>query len=83
VFGLAIPILRTAVVSYYRLMGKNLLLRLEKEIMHELGHLFGLDHCMNRCVMRFSNSVYEVDLKPLGFCEKCHSSLLTFLENFP
>ncbi len=82
VFGLAIPVLRTAVVSYFRLVGENLIVRLEKEIMHELGHLFGLDHCNNHCVMRFSNSVYEVDLKPVKFCEKCYSSLLRFLENF-
>ncbi len=45
--------------------------RLVKEILHELGHLLNLGHCSNHCVMRFSNSVREVDEKPKTYCDEC------------
>jgi len=46
--------------------------RLCKEIVHELGHTLCLDHCLNpRCVMRFSNSVFETDEKDYRFCNRC------------
>ncbi|GAB4108785.1 MAG: archaemetzincin family Zn-dependent metalloprotease [Acidobacteriota bacterium] len=46
--------------------------RLEKEALHELGHTFGLLHCRTvDCVMHFSNSVDEVDLKSRYFCAEC------------
>ncbi len=47
-------------------------MRLLKEAVHELGHSFGLGHCVNRtCVMRFSNTIYEVDAKTPNFCRRC------------
>ena len=49
--------------------------RIFKEILHELGHSFGLPHCNNYCVMRFSNSVYDVDRKPPEYCTKCKLEL--------
>jgi len=50
--------------------------RAEKEATHELGHSFGLPHCRSLdCVMRFSNSVEEVDLKPCKFCQLCEARL--------
>jgi len=50
--------------------------RVSKEIIHELGHLLGLGHCsLRECVMSFSNSVYEVDLKTRFFCAKCSGLL--------
>jgi len=50
--------------------------RAEKEATHELGHAFGLPHCRSfDCVMRFSNSVEEVDLKPCHFCQLCEAEL--------
>ena len=50
--------------------------RAEKEATHELGHAFGLPHCRSLdCVMRFSNSVEEVDLKPCKFCQLCEAGL--------
>ena len=46
--------------------------RAEKEALHELGHTLGLVHCPDYgCVMRFSNSVEEVDLKGERFCTSC------------
>ncbi|HYX31212.1 MAG TPA: archaemetzincin [Pyrinomonadaceae bacterium] len=53
-----------------------LFLRAEKEAVHELGHTRGLAHCRSfDCVMRFSNSVEQVDLKPFSFCPLCEARL--------
>jgi archaemetzincin len=46
-----------------------------KEAIHELGHTFGLEHCHNVCVMRFSNSLPETDDKPSRFCKNCREQL--------
>ncbi|MEM0191912.1 MAG: archaemetzincin [Candidatus Korarchaeum sp.] len=54
------------------------LLRILKEASHELGHILGLGHCSNlRCVMSFSNSVWEVDRKSWLPCEDCRGRLLS------
>jgi archaemetzincin len=46
--------------------------RAEREALHETGHLLGLEHCKHPdCVMRFSASAEEVDLKPAEFCPAC------------
>jgi archaemetzincin len=49
--------------------------RVTKETLHELGHVFGLEHCKNSCVMRFSNSLNDTDRKPESFCPSCLSRL--------
>ena len=50
--------------------------RLEKEILHELGHTLCLDHCPNRrCVMSFSNTIMEVDYKYPEYCPRCISKI--------
>ena len=50
--------------------------RLEKEIVHELGHTFGLYHCHQfECVMRSSTYVEEIDMKRVLPCASCSSSL--------
>lgn len=50
--------------------------RLLKEILHELGHLYGLPHCENKkCVMVFSNDIHGVDFKGVDFCPKCRKAL--------
>jgi archaemetzincin len=46
-------------------------LRTLKEAVHELGHTFGLEHCHNYCIMRFSESLMDTDKKPAQFCESC------------
>jgi archaemetzincin len=72
VFGVASH-KRGAVVSIFRL-GKDPDF-LKKEIIHELGHVFGLNHCTLPCVMTFSNSVYEAQLKNCYFCGQCSKQL--------
>jgi archaemetzincin len=50
--------------------------RVIKEAVHELGHAFGLTHCENsKCVMYFSNSLQDTDLKDHKFCERCNKAL--------
>jgi len=79
VFGIAMPTIAAAVVFLHRLATPNTDLfesRVIKEALHELGHLFGLRHCSNpRCVMRFSNTVMEVDYKQDAFCRRCAEKL--------
>jgi archaemetzincin len=74
VFGLALGREGLAVVSWYRLRNEDgeLVTRLAKEVIHEVGHLEGLDHCSNEsCVMWFSDTLSETDRKGLNFCPAC------------
>ena len=46
--------------------------RCEKEALHELGHTFGLVHCpFYDCVMHYSNSIEDVDVKNATWCRDC------------
>ncbi len=46
--------------------------RLLKEAVHELGHTFGLRHCMDwRCVMASSHTIEHLDVKGAQFCRAC------------
>jgi archaemetzincin len=50
--------------------------RVLKEATHEVGHAFGLDHCLKRsCVMHFSNSLVDTDYKAKDFCNICRNKL--------
>ncbi len=81
VFGLAVPSMGVASVYTPRLRMyaqglEHVAERVLKEVLHEVGHVFGLDHCSNRlCVMSFSNSVFEVDIKRAAYCKRCYESL--------
>jgi len=71
VFGLTVG--RKAVVSTYRLPSMQMVV---KEAIHELGHVFGLAHCRNYCVMQFSNSLMEAMKKPNELCSDCRKKLI-------
>ncbi len=50
--------------------------RVLKESTHELGHALGLNHCTKwSCVMYFSNSLIDTDLKRKDFCNLCSNKL--------
>ncbi|HID55714.1 TPA: archemetzincin [Candidatus Poribacteria bacterium] len=51
--------------------------RMVKEAVHELGHTLGLRHCPNSlCVMHFSNSLRDTDVKSSYFCRRCLKELM-------
>lgn len=48
--------------------------RVFKEVLHELGHNFGLRHCENwNCVMHASAGIEEVDVKGAFYCKTCEA----------
>ncbi len=50
--------------------------RVVKEAVHELGHTYGFGHCPDRlCVMHFSNSLHDTDIKGRSFCPNCQANL--------
>ncbi|AXB56953.1 Zn-dependent protease [Flavobacterium fluviale] len=102
VFGLASYRDKVGVSSIYRLQDGELtsenfnlcLSRLLKISSHEIGHMFGLHHCINAdCVMNGSNSMSETDKHSIRLCSVCQQKLsscikyddrkrLTDLENY-
>lgn len=85
VFGLAHSSKRRAIISTFRLKRDRVLRpvqkevfveRVFKEVLHELGHIFGLHHCSNKsCAMSFSSTIKEVDDKLPRLCESCLGKL--------
>jgi archaemetzincin len=76
---------RSGIASLYRLnnerygMNKDeevLTERFRKEVIHELGHTFGLLHCHTPgCVMTMSTYVEDIDQKESQLCLKCKAAL--------
>jgi archaemetzincin len=85
IFGQAFLGGQTGIASLYRLSNErygmapdNLLLlnRFQKEVIHELGHTFGLIHCHQpTCVMRSGTYVEDIDQKEQHFCVNCRDKL--------
>jgi archaemetzincin len=85
IFGEADVSAGVAIISLYRLQQERYGLprnerlfqdRAIKEAVHELGHTYYLSHCREaRCVMHFSNSLADTDIKRPSFCEKCQQKL--------
>ena len=83
IFGQAYLGGRTGIASIFRLSNERygieqdeniLLKRFSKEIIHELGHTFGLIHCYDPdCVMRSSTYVEDIDQKSSILCPNCRS----------
>lgn len=71
------------IMSLYRLNNERyglaadetlLLDRTCKEVIHELGHTFGLMHCIDTdCVMHASTYVEDIDLKGRRLCQRCRT----------
>jgi archaemetzincin len=90
VFGEAQLAGTAAIVSTHRLDNRFyglpydatlMLRRLEKEIVHEMGHNFGLYHCRQfECVMRSSTYVEEIDMKRVLPCPNCAASITIHLQ---
>jgi archaemetzincin len=90
VFGLADPTQESAVISLDRLEpiiyglyqdDTVFFARALKETMHELGHLYGLEHChRDECAMHFSYSLLETDIKRTQFCSSCQRELIKATE---
>ncbi|MCS3532600.1 archaemetzincin [Chryseobacterium sp. JUb7] len=84
VFGLASYEKGVGVTSMYRFADGNLteanftqsLGRLIKISSHEIGHMFGISHCLNaNCVMNGTNSLTETDSHFARACSLCQQKL--------
>ena len=86
IFGQAFLNGRTGIASLYRFSNERygmesddrfILERFKKEIIHELGHTFGLIHChIPTCVMRSSTYVEDIDQKSTNLCIKCRNEFI-------
>jgi len=85
IFGQAFLGGKSGIASIYRLSNERyglretdtiLIDRFTKEVIHELGHTFGLIHChVPACVMGSSTYVEDIDQKSRHLCGKCRSEL--------
>ncbi len=83
-FGSALISVTRLREEFYRRTENNAVfeLRIVKEAIHELGHTFGLEHCTNFCVMKFSTALDDTDQKPPKFCEECTTKIDVIIDSF-
>jgi len=85
IFGQAVLNGRSGIASLYRLRNErygmdtndvSMQERFKKEVVHELGHTFGLIHChIPTCVMRASTYIEDIDQKNVNLCIKCRNEV--------
>ena len=78
VFGLGSLVENVSITSTYRLKSKNLEDRVEKVILHEMGHSYGLFHCTSGqpCFMiEGDHTTKTVDSEPKNLCSSCVKKL--------
>ena len=80
VFGLASVTDRVGIVSLARIVDPldNAVTehRLNKLVLHEVGHAIGLPHhAASSCVMRQDPSTQSLDTAPEALCSECHATL--------
>jgi len=90
IFGQAFLNGRAGIASHFRLSNERygmdhdevlIRSRFEKEVIHELGHTFGLIHChVPSCVMRSSTYVEDIDQKSGNLCPKCRDDINSILK---
>lgn len=66
---------KAALISLHRIQGEDMELTYERAAkisIHEVGHIFGLEHCWEvRCLMHFIRNLKQLDALPLRFCNTC------------
>ena len=92
IFGQAFLNGKTGIASLFRLSNERYGInsddkliqdRFKKEVIHELGHTFGLIHCYNPdCVMRSSTYVEDIDQKGASLCLKCRNDISSVLLSY-
>eukprot|EP01066_Platyproteum_vivax_P010716 Platyproteum_vivax@DN4830_c0_g1_i1.p1 len=78
-FGVTFIEIKTVVVSTKHFSdnpgGAGATATVLKTVLHEMGHLFGLQHCLHLCRMQRCVSVADVQASPCGLCRSCEQKL--------
>jgi archaemetzincin len=82
IFGLGSLSAKGCVISSFRLKRNAsfslLTQRIQKVILHEIGHNYGLEHCTSPypCFMKAANGkISEVDEEPMDMCKVCRAKI--------